>query len=53
MPLIATCIEPTGVARMFFDMRPAAPQPDDEARIIQAIEKAQAAKDSPSSLKGN
>ena len=38
MPLIATSIEHAGVARMFFDMREAAPSPDDEKQIAAAIE---------------
>jgi hypothetical protein len=38
MPLIGTSIEPRSVARLFFDCRAAEADPNDEARIVQAIE---------------
>jgi hypothetical protein len=40
MPLIATDIEHAGVARIFFDMREAAPSSDQERQITAAIERA-------------
>jgi hypothetical protein len=40
MSLIATAIEPNGVARIFFNCRAAEPDPRDEARIARAIERA-------------
>jgi hypothetical protein len=40
MALIATSIEPQGTARIFFDLRPAVPGADDEARIEETIERA-------------
>jgi hypothetical protein len=40
MPLIATSVEQSGIARIFFDMRTAAPSPDEERRIAVAIERA-------------
>jgi hypothetical protein len=42
MSVIATTIEPDGVARIFFDSRAAEPDADDEARIALAIERAAA-----------
>jgi len=42
MALIGVSIEPDGVARMFFDMQPARPDPNAEARIAAEIETAQA-----------
>jgi hypothetical protein len=40
MPLIATSIEHAGVARFFFDLREAAPSPDEERQIAATIERA-------------
>jgi hypothetical protein len=40
MPLIATTVEQSGIARIFFDMRMVAPAPDEERRIATAIERA-------------
>jgi hypothetical protein len=37
MAVIATGIEPHGVTRIFFDCRPAAPDPRDAVRIADAI----------------
>ncbi len=37
MSVIATGIEPRGVTRIFFDCRPADPDPRDEVRIADAI----------------
>ena len=42
MPLIATSIEHAGVARIFFDLREAAPSPDEERQIAAAIERGSA-----------
>jgi len=42
MSVIATAIEPHNVARIFCDCRGADPDPDDEARIAQVIERAAA-----------
>jgi hypothetical protein len=39
MSVIATAIEPHNVARIFFDCSGADPDPDDEARIAQVIER--------------
>ena len=39
MPLIATSIEHAGVARIF-DLREAAPSPDEERQIAATIERA-------------
>ncbi len=40
MSLIATSVEASGVARIFFDMRTVAPLPDEERQIAEAIERA-------------
>lgn len=40
MALIATIVQPSGVARMFFDLRTLSPDPKDEERIAEAIEAA-------------
>ena len=40
MSLIATYVERTGVARIFFDMRPATSSLEDQRRIATAIETA-------------
>jgi len=40
MALIATTVQPSGVARMFFDLRVLPPDPKDEERIAEAIETA-------------
>ncbi len=40
MALIATSIQASGVARMFFDLRATHPNPDDEPAIAEAIEQA-------------
>jgi hypothetical protein len=40
MPLIATSVEQSGIARIFFDMRMIAPSPDEERQIAMAIERA-------------
>jgi hypothetical protein len=40
MSVIATAIEANGVTRIFFDCRAAAPNRKDEARIVEAIERA-------------
>jgi hypothetical protein len=40
MPLIATSVEPPGVARIFFDLRAVASSPDEERLIAAAIERA-------------
>jgi hypothetical protein len=40
MALIATSVEPPGVARIFFDLRLADSAPDEERRIALAIERA-------------
>jgi hypothetical protein len=40
MPLIATSIEPSGVARIFFDLRAVASSPDEEQLIATAMERA-------------
>ena len=40
MSLIATCVEHSGVARIFFDLRPADRSPEEERRIATAIERA-------------
>lgn len=40
MSVIATAIEPNGVARIFFNCRGAGQNPHDETRIAQAIERA-------------
>jgi hypothetical protein len=40
MSLIATCVEQSGVARIFFDLRPAERSPEEERRIEIAIERA-------------
>jgi hypothetical protein len=45
MSVIATAIEPNGVARIFFNCRAAEPDPRDEARIARAIERAVATPD--------
>jgi hypothetical protein len=37
MSVIATCIEPHGVTRIFFDCVPADPDPRDVVRISDAI----------------
>jgi hypothetical protein len=42
MSLIATGIEPHGVARIFFDCRPTEPDRNDEVRIAKVIEQAAA-----------
>ena len=39
MSLIATCVEQSGVARIF-DLRPAERSPEEERRIEMAIERA-------------
>jgi len=43
MALIATAIDPTGVTRIFFDLRPAARSLKEEKRIAATIERANAA----------
>ena len=43
MTLIATAIDPTGVTRIFFDLRPAARSLKEEKRIAATIERANAA----------
>ncbi len=40
MAVIATTIEPNGIARIFFDCRAADADPDEEARIAEVIEQA-------------
>ena len=40
MALIATTVQPSGVARIFFDLRLVPPDPKDEERIAEAIEAA-------------
>ncbi|MFZ0020834.1 MAG: hypothetical protein WAL10_26245 [Acetobacteraceae bacterium] len=40
MSLIATCVEHSGVARIFFDLRPADRSLEEERRIAAAIERA-------------
>ncbi len=40
MSLIATSVERSGVARIFFDLRPAQRSLEDERRIATAIERA-------------
>jgi hypothetical protein len=40
MALIAITVAQSGIARIFFDMRMAAPSPDEEQRIARAIERA-------------
>jgi hypothetical protein len=40
MSLMATSIEPPGIARIFFDLRAVAPSPDEEQLIAEAIERA-------------
>jgi hypothetical protein len=42
MALIATAIDPTGVARIFFDLRPATRSLKEEKRIAATIERANA-----------
>jgi hypothetical protein len=42
MSTIAIRNEPCGVTRIFFDCRPADPDPRDEAQIMRAIAQAQA-----------
>jgi hypothetical protein len=39
MPVIATSVEPRRVTRIFFDCRDAPPDPVDQQRIEQAIER--------------
>ncbi len=51
MSVIATAIEPDGVARIFFNCRRAGLAAKDEERIAQAIERAAAARAS-ADLKG-
>jgi hypothetical protein len=40
MALIAVCTDDPGVARIFFDLRPAEPSKEEERRIASAIERA-------------
>ncbi len=40
MPLIATSIDRSGAARIFFDMRLAPPSPEEERHIALVIERA-------------
>jgi hypothetical protein len=40
MAVIATTIEPNGIARIFFDCHAADADPDEEARIAEVIEQA-------------
>ncbi len=40
MSVIATTVEPNGVARIFFNCRGAGQNPTDETRIARAIERA-------------
>jgi len=40
MALLATCVEHAGIVRIFFDVRPADPIPQEERRIAMVIEHA-------------